>query len=213
MRLLWLLVLCILTQAFPGSSFSLCKARTKPFKGPCERDNRSSSSPRRCLGQKSPDVEAADLLSPVRLGDRTQYEKRSDSDEQSCEEVEYGGLHHCGVLVCDAELARRFYIDVFGFSDESFMRPTTLPYPGAFLKCGSSQIHLMQLSNPDADSSRPSYVGRDRHIAISLRSIDSLRRRLDRHGIEYSLSSSGRRALFCRDADQNGYEFVEVADP
>lgn len=210
MRLLWLMVLCILTQAVPGSSFSLCKAHIKSFKGPCEE----SSSPRRFLaGQKSPDVEATDVHSPA-VGDRSnQSEKRPDHDDQSFEKVEYGGLHHCGVLVCDAELARRFYTDVFGFSDESFMRPTTLPYPGAFMKCGSSQIHLMQLSNPDADSSRPSYVGRDRHIAISLRSIDSLRRRLDRHGIEYSLSSSGRRALFCRDADQNGYEFVEVTDP
>lgn len=210
MRLQWLLVICILAQAVPSLSFSLCKAHTKSFKGgPCESDNCSSSSPRRCSGQKSPDIEV--LHTPT--GDRSQSGKRSDDNDQSCEEVEYGGLHHCGVLVCDAELAKRFYIDVFGFSDESFMRPTTLPYPGAFLKCGSSQIHLMQLSNPDADSSRPSYVGRDRHIAISLRSIDSLRRRLDRHGIEYSLSSSGRRALFCRDADQNGYEFVEVADP
>jgi len=202
MILLWLwLVLCILCQPVPGSAFSLtCRAHTIGPKAPCDNDIRSSS-PRRYLGNS---VDAADA--------DVSDQNRSEKTDQSCEEVIYGGLHHCGVLVCDAEVARKFYIDVFGFSDESYMRPSTLPYPGAFLKCGSSQIHLMELSNPDAHSSRPSYVGRDRHIAISIRSIDTLRRRLDRHSVEYSLSSSGRRALFCRDTDQNGYEFVEVVD-
>ena len=77
--------------------------------------------------------------------------------------IKYGGLHHCGILVRDVGESKSFYMvralkhirnthvlsltqytpsthtfsqDVFGFEDESHMRPTTLPYPGAFLKIG-----------------------------------------------------------------------------
>ena len=33
---------------------------------------------------------------------------------------------------------------------------------------------------------------------------------LDSAGVDYSMSRSGRRALFCRDPDGNGLEFIEV---
>ena len=56
----------------------------------------------------------------------------------------YGGLHHCGIIVRNATSSKSFYTEVFGFTDESHLRPATLPYPGAFLCCGgSTQIHLM----------------------------------------------------------------------
>ena len=197
----WLLALYVLAQFTLSYSFILCFDPIRGIRVPHQSDS-SHTSHLRCLGKSN------DVI------DQNQFDNGTDGTYSAdcCDEIEYGGLHHCGVLVCDAEKAKQFYIDVFGFTDESYMRPTTLPYPGAFLKCGSNQIHLMQLANPDAGSSRPSYVGRDRHVAISVRGIDSLSRRLARHGIKFSLSSSGRRALFCRDLDENGYEFVEVVD-
>jgi glyoxylase I family protein len=121
----------------------------------------------------------------------------------------FGGLHHCGVLVKSVAASKDFYLNIFGFADESYLRPSTLPYPGAFLKCGAHQIHLMELPNPDEGIIRPSYPGRDRHIALSVNSVDLLKRRLDRFGVKNSVSSSGRKALFCRDLDDNGFEFVE----
>jgi glyoxylase I family protein len=67
----------------------------------------------------------------------------------------------------------------------------------------------MQLPNPDPTTNRPEYAGRDRHIALSVNNIDILKNRLESKGISYTFSSSGRRALFCRDIDGNGYEFME----
>jgi glyoxylase I family protein len=37
-----------------------------------------------------------------------------------------------------------------------------------------------------------------------------LMKRLDAAGVTYTLSQSGRRALFCRDPDDNALEFVEL---
>ena len=123
--------------------------------------------------------------------------------------MKYGGIHHCGVLVSDVEKSKLFYIDVFGFSDDSHLRPQTLPYPGAFLRVGGDQIHLMGLPNPDPTDGRPDHGGRDRHVALTVNNIDIIMSRLENKNIKYTLSKSGRRALFCRDLDGNAFEFVE----
>jgi catechol-2,3-dioxygenase len=68
--------------------------------------------------------------------------------EPGSSSIKYGGIHHCGVLVSDLEKSKHFYMDVLGFSDDSHLRPKTLPYGGAFLRVGKDQIHLMQLPNP-----------------------------------------------------------------
>ena len=38
----------------------------------------------------------------------------------------------------------------------------------------------------------------------------ALKSRLDAAGVNYTVSQSGRTALFCRDPDMNTLEFVEV---
>merc|ERR1719231_184042 len=63
--------------------------------------------------------------------------------------IKYAGINHCGVLVKDRDASVDFFTNVFGFIDDSHLRPTTLPYPGAFLRCGINQIHLMQLPKPE----------------------------------------------------------------
>lgn len=100
-------------------------------------------------------------------------------------------------------------MDVFGFTDETYQRPTTLPYPGAFLRCGTSQIHLMQLPTLDPKTGRPAHGGRDRHVALTVSNIDVLQKRLTDRQVPYTLSQGGRRAVFCRDLDGNAFEFVE----
>lgn len=131
------------------------------------------------------------------------------SNEGSGQVIKYGGIQHCGVLVSDVDKSKKFYMTVFGFSDDSFLRPATLPYPGAFLRVGNDQIHLMGLPNPDPTSGRPDHGGRDRHIAFTVNNIDTIVGKLKEKDIKYTLSMSGRRALFCRDPDGNAFEFVE----
>ncbi len=116
-------------------------------------------------------------------------------------------LHHVSVLVSDTERSLRFYRDTLGLDVEP-ARPD-LGYPGAWLRIGDQQIHLLQLPSPDPASGRPAHGGRDRHCAFTIRNLDALRVRLDAAEVSYTLSKSGRRALFCRDPDGNALEFIE----
>lgn len=117
------------------------------------------------------------------------------------------GLLHAGFLVSDLATARGFYETVIGLTP--MPRPDDMPYPGAWYDLGDGQqLHLMCLPNPDADALRPEHGGRDRHVAFGVTRVADLRTRLDAAGIAYSVSKSGRPALFCRDPDGNTLEFV-----
>jgi len=119
-----------------------------------------------------------------------------------------GGIDHVSVLVSDTGRALEFYRDVLGLEVDSG-RPE-LAYAGAFLNLGDGrQIHLIELPNPDPVEGRPAHGGRDRHMALRVSSLDDVVSRLQAAEIPYTLSSSGRRALFCRDYDSNALEFVE----
>ncbi len=72
------------------------------------------------------------------------------------------------------------------------------------------QIHLMQLPNPEAGIQRPVHGGRDRHVALAVDGLDALRAKLEDAGVPYTLSRSGRQALFCHDPDGNALEFVVI---
>ncbi|MGZ4959264.1 MAG: VOC family protein [Methylomonas sp.] len=115
-------------------------------------------------------------------------------------------IHHASLIVSDTEQSLRFYRDILG------MQPTErppLPFPGAWLQIGAQQVHLLELDNPDPTTGRPEHGGRDRHIAMHVDSVQALRDDLDKAGIVYTLSISGRKALFCRDRDGNALEFIE----
>ncbi|MDH5407247.1 MAG: VOC family protein [Gammaproteobacteria bacterium] len=116
-------------------------------------------------------------------------------------------LLHASLLVKDTDTALQFYQGILGLELDSG-RPD-LGYPGAWLNIGEQQIHLLELPNPDPLTGRPDHGGRDRHVAFQLDSIDELKQRLDEQGLSYTLSKSGRKALFCRDPDANALEFVE----
>lgn len=117
------------------------------------------------------------------------------------------GLLHAGLLVADLTVARSFYESVLGLV--RLPRPD-LPYPGEWYALGPQQLHLMQLPNPDQASIRPAHGGRDRHLALGVANIDALKARLAAAKIAFTLSRSGRPALFCRDPDDNTLEFVQV---
>jgi glyoxylase I family protein len=118
-------------------------------------------------------------------------------------------LLHAGLLVSDLDRARVFYESVLGL--ERFPNRPDLPYPGEWYELGGGQqLHLMQLPNPDAGSTRPEHGGRDHHIALGVRNMAELKSRLDAAGVRYTVSKSGRAAVFCRDPDANTLEFVEV---
>ena len=116
-------------------------------------------------------------------------------------------LLHASILVQDLAAARAFYEGVLGLS-LSAQRPD-MSFPGAWYEFGAQQIHLLALANAPQHIAHE-HGGRDRHIALAIDDIDALKAKLEAQGIAYTLSRSGRRALFCRDPDGNALEFVEV---
>jgi glyoxylase I family protein len=115
-------------------------------------------------------------------------------------------LHHVSLLVSDTSKALDFYCGLLGLSVDE-QRPD-LGFPGAWLQVGRQQIHLLELPNPDPLEGRPVHGGRDRHTAFTVSDFEVLKSRLTKAAIPFTLSRSGRRALFCRDPDQNGIELI-----
>ncbi len=117
------------------------------------------------------------------------------------------GILHATFLTTDLAKARTFYEGVLGLQPNP-SRPK-MSYDGVWYDVApNQQIHLMLLPDPEAGLQRPAHGGRDRHVALAVSDFAKLIARLDQAGIAYTLSQSGRRALFCRDPDGNALEFI-----
>jgi len=117
-------------------------------------------------------------------------------------------IHHASLVVADTAASLKFYRDILGMQQTA--RPD-LGFPGAWLQLGAQQIHLLELANPDPTTGRPEHGGRDRHIALSVSDLAPVKEVLDQNGVTYTLSKSGRQALFCRDPDGNALEILQQA--
>ena len=117
-------------------------------------------------------------------------------------------LNHASLIVANLDVSMMFYSDVLGLQQVD--RPD-LGFPGAWFQLGDQQIHLLELENPDPITGRPEHGGRDRHVALNALSLSPVQDTLNKAGIVYTMSKSGRRALFCRDPDGNAIEIIERA--
>ncbi len=118
-------------------------------------------------------------------------------------------LLHASLLVADLPKARAFYEGVLSLTPDA-SRPV-MSFEGVWYAIGTGAIHLICLPNPDPILGRPEHGGRDRHVALGVAGWSELRARLDAQGIPYTLSRSGRPALFVRDPDGNVLELIEAA--
>ncbi|KAJ8766690.1 hypothetical protein K2173_004514 [Erythroxylum novogranatense] len=132
-----------------------------------------------------------------------------ESTTPTNEEIDDGvvGVHHVGVLCENLERSLEFYQGILGLQINEASPHDKLPYRGAWLWVGSEMIHLMELPNPDPLSGRPGHGGRDRHTCIAIRDVSKLKTILDQAcltlylnsaGIPYTVSRSGRAAIFTR---------------
>lgn len=115
-------------------------------------------------------------------------------------------LNHASLIVADTQRSLGFYCGVLGL--QQVARPE-LGFPGAWLQVGPQLIHLLELENTDPVTGRPEHGGRDRHVALNALALAPIKDKLDKEGIFYTLSKSGRKALFCRDYDGNTIEIIE----
>lgn len=118
------------------------------------------------------------------------------------------GILHASFLISDLARSRAFYEGVLGLTPNPG-RPA-MNYDGMWYDVApGQQIHLLLLPDPAAGLQRAAHGGRDRHVALAVDDVAKLAGRLEQAGISCTLSSSGRRALFCRDPDGNALEFIE----
>jgi catechol 2,3-dioxygenase-like lactoylglutathione lyase family enzyme len=119
------------------------------------------------------------------------------------------GILHATFLISDLCRARTFYEGVLGLKINP-SRPT-MSFDGVWYDVGlNQQIHLMLLPDPEAGLQRPPHGGRDRHVALAVSDMTKLTEQLNQAGVAYTLSQSGRTALFCRDPDNNALEFIAM---
>jgi catechol 2,3-dioxygenase-like lactoylglutathione lyase family enzyme len=118
-------------------------------------------------------------------------------------------IAHASFLVEDLECSLAFYCGILEIP-QNMERPK-FPFDGAWLDIGDSgqQLHLMKLPNPDPKEGRPEHGGKDKHVALVVDDLDALAEKLEKAGITFSRSKSGRAAFFCRDPDGNALEFSE----
>ncbi len=123
-------------------------------------------------------------------------------------ELVFLGLHHGSLIVQDLEKSLHFYCNILGLEKNS-ERPD-MAYDGAWLDIGEQQIHLLNLPQTEQFIYQPEHVGRDRHLALYVNDISFILKTLEENQISFTISQSGRQALFCRDPDDNGLEFIQV---
>lgn len=122
--------------------------------------------------------------------------------------MKISAIHHISLLISDLARSRNFYENILCLSPAN--RPP-LGFDGVWYDIApKQQIHLLLLPNPQAGLPRPAHGGRDQHLALAVENLSRVMEKLDAAGIVYTLSQSGRRALFCRDPDLNVLEFIEV---
>lgn len=115
-------------------------------------------------------------------------------------------IHHSSLIVADTQASLKFYCGILNL--KQLERPN-LPFPGAWLEIGAQQLHLLELENSDPTTGRPEHGGRDRHVAFNVLELGLIKQALESGDVPFTMSMSGRKALFCRDLDGNALEFIE----
>jgi catechol 2,3-dioxygenase-like lactoylglutathione lyase family enzyme len=118
-------------------------------------------------------------------------------------------IHHATFISSDLARSRDFYEGLLGLKPDP-KRPL-MSFEGVWYDVApNQQVHLMLLPDPDAGAERPVHGGRDRHVAFMVDDVKALAAHLLAAGATFTLSQSGRNALFCRDPDGNALEFVQA---
>jgi len=121
------------------------------------------------------------------------------------------GLDHVSIIVKDAEASLAFYQDLLGVT---LLERPSIAFPGYWVDLFEGQsLHIMQIDNPNENTIRPEHGGRDYHFALRVDSIDEYVEKLKSMKLPFTLSQSGRQALFARDLDNNAFELFEYKKP
>ncbi len=120
----------------------------------------------------------------------------------------FESIQHVSLIISNIERSKQFYAEVLGLAIDP-NRPK-MSSDGIWFNINSQQqIHLLLTDNPYKSVTPPTHAGLDRHVALRAKDFNAIKSRLDKYKIAYTLSKSGRNALFCRDPDKNILEIIE----
>ena len=115
-------------------------------------------------------------------------------------------LHHASLIVSNLDRARFFYETILGLVPSPSRPPKS--FDGVWYDIGPQQIHLIVAAESGQPSGMDDYGGMNRHIALTVHDLDALKHELERAGMAYTPSRSGRPVIFCRDPDGNVFELI-----
>jgi len=103
--------------------------------------------------------------------------------------MEIRNLDHVALLVKDVERSLRFYVQVLGM--EEHPRPSSFHFPGAWLRKGSAELHLIgedepgrvAQGQPGGYSPEELSIGHATHFAFEVTDLEETRKHLLTHDI------------------------------
>ena len=116
-------------------------------------------------------------------------------------------MHHVSFAVSDLAASKKFFCGVLGLPEDD--RPA-FKFPGAWLRVGDRQIHLIQ--EEGAGREVRDKISRSDHLAMEVDDLAVVTARLDECGVEFALGgnrSLGMSQAFCSDPDGHTIEFVQ----
>jgi catechol 2,3-dioxygenase-like lactoylglutathione lyase family enzyme len=135
--------------------------------------------------------------------------------------LEIQDLNHVNIVVRDVEASKQFYCDVLGMEDVP--RHPSFTFPGAWLRSGSAEIHLIQedvATHPPGDLSYAVAANTDkdlafsRHFSLVIDDTDALVRQLQAHDVAIAFGPvkrlGGLVQTYCYDLDGHLIEFTQL---
>ncbi len=131
--------------------------------------------------------------------------------------MEIRRLDHVALLVKDVEESKRFYVQLLGM--EEHPRPSSFDFPGAWLRKGSAEIHLIGEDEPGrVDQVQPGGYSRDElsighvtHFAFEVADLEETRQYLQAREIPIvggpRPRGDGVMQMYIRDPDGYIIEF------
>jgi glyoxylase I family protein len=130
-------------------------------------------------------------------------------------------LNHVNIVVKDVEASKRFYCKALGMEDVP--RHPSFTFPGAWLRSGSAEIHLIQedvathapgdLSYAVAGSTDKD-LAFSRHFSLVIDDTDALVEQLQAHDVSIAFGPVERRGrliqTYCYDPDGHLIEFTQL---
>lgn len=139
-------------------------------------------------------------------------------------------LHHVGMSVPSLDEARRFYVDLLGFTelgsgefaeDDDVDRIMALDGAAAnvaFLTFGDFKIEMFEFAAPAQsrdDSGRPVYLHGITHLCLDVTDVRSVHSRLKAAGMRFHsdpVDKEGVRTVYGRDPFGNAIELQEIIE-